>query len=172
VQAEYQSKVQLLLAATSFPGLTSEELSTFKLANSSSVYSCRFPGCTSIVAGFATPEARAEHEKIHAPPLVCTHSGCKYRLAFSSVNSLNRHLKTSHDSDLRTVPRSIRRNKNDESSVPRIHTQPQDLSQLPVRRERLLQHLDFSNVPWSALASPNCKFVSLLLLCFLSSILC
>jgi hypothetical protein len=28
-----------------------------------------------------------------------------------------------------------------------------------VRQERLLQHIDFSNVPWSAPASSDCKFV-------------
>jgi hypothetical protein len=123
VQVEYQSKVELLLAATSFPGLTSEQLSAFKAANSSSVYVCRFPGCISIVAGFATLESRAQHEKAHAPPLVCMHSGCKYRLAFGSLQSLNRHIKDFHESGLRRVPRSIRRNNN-VNSVPGVSQRP------------------------------------------------
>jgi hypothetical protein len=130
VQAEYQSKVELLLAATSFPGLTSEQLSAFKVANSSSVYVCRFPGCTSILAGFATLESRAQHEKAHAPPLICMHSGCKYRLAFRSVQSLNKHVKTFHESDPRVVPRTIRRNTNAGSSLPGHHPQLRELPQI------------------------------------------
>ena len=49
-----------------------------------------------------------QHEKIHAPPLLCTHSGCKYKLGFSSVQNLNRHIRDCHDIIQRKIPRSIR----------------------------------------------------------------
>jgi hypothetical protein len=135
IQAEYQSKVELLLAATSFQGLTSEQLFAFQSANSSSVYICRFPGCTSIVTGFASLDSRAKHEKAHVPRLRCMQSGCKYRLAFGSVQSLQRHVKNFHEADLRTVPRSIRRN-NFGNSVSRNRQRVQGLAQMPQTMEK------------------------------------
>jgi hypothetical protein len=101
--------MELLLAVGSFTGLTSEQLSAFKAVNSSSAYICRYPGCTAIVAGFDTFDARATHEKIHAPPLVCPHSGCKYKLAFGNLQSLARHVRNFHESGPTTIPKSIRK---------------------------------------------------------------
>ena len=108
MQAEYQKRVEFLLAAASFPGLPPDQLVTFKLRHATCAFICRFPGCKSLAKGYPTPDARAQHEKTHAPPLVCPHSGCTYKLGFGSAQSLNRHVKRDHVPSHGAVPRQMR----------------------------------------------------------------
>ncbi|KAH8698037.1 hypothetical protein GQ44DRAFT_832316 [Phaeosphaeriaceae sp. PMI808] len=107
-QLEYSKRVQLLLSVASFPGLSYEQINMFKAINSPCAFVCRFPGCADITAGFRTYEARERHEKTHAPPLMCTYSGCKYKLNFSSLYNLKRHIRDFHEVALKPIPRSIR----------------------------------------------------------------
>ncbi|KAF1849355.1 uncharacterized protein K460DRAFT_404584 [Cucurbitaria berberidis CBS 394.84] len=111
VQAEHQKRVEVLLSSTSFPGLTPAQLAIFHDYHRPFAFVCRFPGCSSILAGFATHDERGQHEKSHAPPLVCTHSGCKYTLGFSSLQLLKRHIREFHNAALAGIPRSLRPQK-------------------------------------------------------------
>ncbi|KAH7068217.1 hypothetical protein BKA63DRAFT_109499 [Paraphoma chrysanthemicola] len=96
VQVEFTSRVEVLLSAAEFPGLSSAQLNAFKALHAPFAFVCRFPGCTAALAGFATHTARVQHEKSHSPPLLCTHSGCKYTLSFSSIRSLKQHIQEFH----------------------------------------------------------------------------
>jgi hypothetical protein len=109
VQHEYATQIDYLLSAVTVPGLTQEQLSTFKTSNRSFAFVCRFSGCTGMLAGFPTDDLRAQHEMTHKPALFCTHSGCKYSLPFASQQSLRRHMREFHDSVPRSTPKSIRR---------------------------------------------------------------
>jgi hypothetical protein len=111
VQLEYAKQVEFLLSADAVPGLTPEELTTFKSTNCPYAFVCRFPGCSGMLAGFPTHDLRAQHEMTHKPTLFCTHSGCKYGLPFASRQSLRRHVRNFHSSVLRTMPKSIRRRR-------------------------------------------------------------
>ncbi|CAN9263627.1 unnamed protein product [Alternaria alternata] len=109
VQLEYATQIDYLLLAVTVPGLTQEELSTFKTANRSYAFVCRFPGCTGMLAGFPTDDLRTQHETTHKPALFCTHSGCKYSLPFASQQNLRKHIRDFHDSRSKVVSKSIRR---------------------------------------------------------------
>lgn len=109
VQHEYATQIDYLLSAVTVPGLTQEQLSTFKTANRSYACVCRFPGCTGMLAGFPTDDLRIQHEMMHKPALFCTHSGCKYSLPFASQQNLRKHIRDFHDSRSKVVSKSIRR---------------------------------------------------------------
>ncbi|CAN9203513.1 unnamed protein product [Alternaria alternata] len=109
VQHEYATQIDYLLSAVTVPGLTQEQLSTFKTSNRSYAFVCRFPGCTGMLAGFPTDDLRTQHETTHKPALFCTHSGCKYSLPFASPQNLRKHIRDFHDSQSKVVSKSIRR---------------------------------------------------------------
>jgi hypothetical protein len=111
VQVEYAKQVDYLLSAVTVPGLTPEQLTIFKTSNRPYAFVCRFPGCTSISAGFPNHGLRIQHEMIHKPALFCTHTGCKYSLPFASAQNLRKHIRDFHDSRPRLVAKSIRRRK-------------------------------------------------------------
>ncbi|KAH7092161.1 hypothetical protein FB567DRAFT_434738, partial [Paraphoma chrysanthemicola] len=108
VQVEYASRVEVLLSAAEFPGLSSAHLTAFKTLHAPFAFTCRFPGCTDIVSGFATHAARIQHEKSHTPPLLCTHSGCKYTLSFTSIRSLRQHIRDFHTAAPVRIRSSVR----------------------------------------------------------------
>lgn len=109
VQHEYATQIDYLLSAVTVPGLTQEQLSTFKTFNRSYAFVCRFPGCTGMLAGFPTDDLRTQHEMTHKPALFCTQSGCKYSLPFVSQQNLRKHIRDFHDSQSKVVSKSIRR---------------------------------------------------------------
>lgn len=109
VQHEYAAQINYLLSAVTVPGLTQEQLSTFKTSNRSYAFVCRFPGCTGMLAGFPTDVLRTQHEMTHKPALFCTQSGCKYSLPFASHRNLRKHIRDFHDSRSKIVSKSIRR---------------------------------------------------------------
>lgn len=108
VNDEYQKRVMLLLSSYTISGLDAIQLSTFKALFSPYAFTCRFPDCASDVIGFSTEEIRAEHEQTHAPPLLCTHSGCTYSLPFRSLNGLKRHIREYHTKTTARIPTSVR----------------------------------------------------------------
>ncbi|KAH7385941.1 hypothetical protein BKA66DRAFT_403042, partial [Pyrenochaeta sp. MPI-SDFR-AT-0127] len=108
VQEEYQKRVELLLECVSYPGLTSTQLLSFHETHRPFAFVCRFPNCSDISAGFATDKDRIQHERSHAPPLLCTHSGCKYTLGFSSLQNLKRHIREHHGIVPAKIPTSLR----------------------------------------------------------------
>ncbi|KAF1952459.1 hypothetical protein CC80DRAFT_479208 [Byssothecium circinans] len=110
--AEYHSKVQLLISSKTFPGLSKEELAAFKRFCGPCAFECRFPGCSHPTAGFPTDEARLQHEKTHASPLLCVAPGCTYRLPFASIQSLKRHDRDHHAVSYVRVPRKVRPNNS------------------------------------------------------------
>jgi hypothetical protein len=111
IQVEYAKQVGYLLSAVTVPGLTPEQLTIFKTSNRPYAFVCRFPGCTSISAGFPNHGLRIQHELVHKPALFCTHPGCKYSLPFASAQNLRKHIRDFHDSRPRLVAKSIRRQK-------------------------------------------------------------
>ncbi|KAF2129964.1 hypothetical protein P153DRAFT_356631 [Dothidotthia symphoricarpi CBS 119687] len=107
VQIQYEKMVVALLTCVSFPGVTPAQLIHFKTLHEHLAYVCRYPGCSSILPGFATNDARIQHERTHAPAIVCTYPGCKYKLSFGSMQSLKGHVRKFH-SATPNIPRSIR----------------------------------------------------------------
>lgn len=94
-----------------------EQLSTFKITTSPCAFVCRFPGCTAVSAGFSTKDLRTQHEKIHAPTLLCTYSGCKYEFPFASGQSLRRYSQEFHDSVSISIPRRLRYQQSARSRI-------------------------------------------------------
>jgi hypothetical protein len=72
-------------------------------------------------AGFVTDFDRLRHEKSHAPSLLCTHSGCKYTLAFRSLQSLKRHIREFHDAVPRRIPKNVRPQRTQDAGDSRQH---------------------------------------------------
>ncbi|RYO63735.1 hypothetical protein AA0116_g4050 [Alternaria tenuissima] len=125
VQLEYATQIDYLLSAVTVPGLTQEQLNTFKTFNRSYAFVCRFPGCAGMLAGFPTDDLRTQHEMTHKPTLFCTDSGCTYKLPFASQQSLGRHIRTFHNSVPRSAPKSIRhrqatrsKDRDDHAGIP------------------------------------------------------
>ena len=108
VHSGYNKRVHALLTTDTFPGLTTLQLTTFKAVYGPYAFVCRYSGCSKTSLGFSSDELRVQHEKSHAPPLLCTHPGCTYTLRFQSLHGLKRHLRENHSELIRTVPKSIR----------------------------------------------------------------
>jgi hypothetical protein len=108
IHDEYQKKVLILLTSDEILGLDAAQLSKFKALYSPYAFTCRFPDCSTGVIGFPTAEARAQHEKAHAPPLLCTHAGCTYTLPFRSLHGLRRHVREYHTVKAVRIPKSVR----------------------------------------------------------------
>jgi hypothetical protein len=108
VHFDYNKRVHALLTTDTFPGLTTLQLTTFKALYGPYAFICRYSGCSKTSLGFSSDKLRVQHEKSHAPPLLCTHPGCTYTLRFQSLHGLKRHLRENHSELIRTVPKSIR----------------------------------------------------------------
>jgi hypothetical protein len=98
-----------LLDSEIFPGLTTLQLATFKDSYGPFAFVCRYPGCPKSSTGFSSDESRIQHESTHAPPLLCTYSGCTYTLRFQSLQGLKRHIRENHGDNITNIPKSIRR---------------------------------------------------------------
>jgi hypothetical protein len=108
----------LLISSDKVPGLDAAQLLKFKALYSPYAFTCRFPACSTGIIGFSTKDARAQHEKSHAPPLLCTHAGCTYTLPFKSLHGLRRHVREYHTvKDIR-IPKSIRLSSGRSESRP------------------------------------------------------
>ncbi|KAL1798027.1 hypothetical protein ACET3X_004633 [Alternaria dauci] len=59
VQLEYATQVDYLLSAAAVPGLTPEQLTTFKSCNRPYAFVCRFPGCLDLLSPIETGRTAA-----------------------------------------------------------------------------------------------------------------
>ena len=107
----YQNTVQLLLDSESYPGLSREELETFKTTYRTEAYTCRYSRCPRASNGFKSDQLRCQHENdIHRQSLKCTVPECKFGLSFASNRALKSHIRKYHSPpSTRNYPQSIRR---------------------------------------------------------------
>ena len=103
----YNTRVHLLLSCENFPGLTKDQLDTFKSTYGPTAFACRFSGCVKSTIGFATDRLRGQHEQTHAPQLTCNNLNCNYGLSFSSPMALKRHVKEYHNEPQPRVPQNV-----------------------------------------------------------------
>ena len=102
----YQNAIEMLLNEDFHPGVSAEELETFKNQFRTSAYTCRLRSCPRATIGFETDLLRYEHEMAHAGGFRCTYSDCQYP-PFPSSKALKAHVSSCHN----IVPerKSIRR---------------------------------------------------------------
>ena len=107
----YQNTVQLLLDSESYPGLSREELETFKTTYRTEAYTCRYSRCPRASSGFKSDQLRCQHENdVHKQPLKCTVPECKFGLSFASNRALKSHIQKHHSlPSAKNYPQSIRR---------------------------------------------------------------
>ncbi|KAK4444371.1 hypothetical protein QBC34DRAFT_475092 [Podospora aff. communis PSN243] len=104
----YQSIVESLLSARSFPGTSMEDLDRFKKSHKTPAFTCHLNGCARSTTGFENDRLRKEHEKSHVSRLYCDHPGCEYP-PFSSARALKSHMAKWHEQAQQQKPkRSIR----------------------------------------------------------------
>ncbi|KAI9768489.1 MAG: hypothetical protein M1840_004899 [Geoglossum simile] len=102
----YQSAIEMLLNEDFHPGVSAEELETFKNQFRTSAYTCHLRSCPRATTGFETDLLRYEHEMAHTGGFRCICSDCQYP-PFSSSKALKAHMRSCH----KIVPerKSIRR---------------------------------------------------------------
>jgi len=107
----YQNTVQLLLDSESYPGLSREELETFKTTYRTEAYTCRYSRCPRTSNGFKSDQLRCQHENdAHRQSLKCTVPECKFGLSFASNRALKSHIQKYHSlPSTKNYPQSIRR---------------------------------------------------------------
>jgi len=107
----YQNTVQLLLDSESYPGLSREELETFKTTHRTEAYTCRYSRCPRASNGFKSDQLRCQHENdVHRQSLKCTVPECKFGLSFASNRALKSHIQKYHSlPSTKNYPQSIRR---------------------------------------------------------------
>ena len=115
VLSSYQETVRFLLKQDHYPGISAEDLASFKRQFQSSAFTCRLSFCPRATIGFASDDLRQQHEIGHTKLSLCTIPTCKYP-PFISLQALNNHIEKHHSHKL--VRRSIRR-------VGHISNQPQ-----------------------------------------------
>jgi hypothetical protein len=103
--------VQLLLDSESHPGLSREELDTFKITYRTEAYTCRYSRCPRASNGFKSDQLRCQHENdVHEQSLKCTVPECKFGLFFASNRALKSHIQKYHSlPSTKNYPQSIRR---------------------------------------------------------------
>lgn len=92
----YQSAIETLLNDDFHPGVSAEELETFKTQFRTSAYTCRLRFCPRATIGFETDLLRYEHEMVHAGGFRCTYSDCQYP-PFPSSKALKAHMSSCHN---------------------------------------------------------------------------
>ncbi|KAI0840034.1 hypothetical protein F5Y06DRAFT_246496 [Hypoxylon sp. FL0890] len=104
--ASYEESVKFLLTQNDYPGVSAEELETFKSQFRASAYTCRLGSCPRATCGFDSEALRLDHEMSHLPRIRCNFPGCQSP-PFVSTQALNNHLKKYHVSQ--PARKSIRR---------------------------------------------------------------
>ncbi|KAI1415221.1 hypothetical protein F5Y13DRAFT_156975 [Hypoxylon sp. FL1857] len=95
--ASYEESVKFLLAQNDYPGVSAEELETFKCQFRASAYTCRLTSCPRATLGFQSEALRLDHEMTHLPRVRCSFPGCQ-NPPFTSAQALKNHVKKHHGS--------------------------------------------------------------------------
>ncbi|KAI1093508.1 hypothetical protein F5B19DRAFT_123936 [Rostrohypoxylon terebratum] len=101
----YEDSVKFLLAQNDYPGVSAEELESFKSQFRESAYTCRLTSCPRATLGFQSEALRSEHEISHLPRLRCSFPGCQ-NPPFMSKQALENHTRKYHVSQ--PIRKSIR----------------------------------------------------------------
>lgn len=91
----YQGAVESLLNEEFLPGVSAEELESFKNQFRTSAYTCRLRCCPRATIGFENAQLRREHEIVHAGGFRCTYTDCQYP-PFRSSQALKVHVGNCH----------------------------------------------------------------------------
>ncbi|KAI1208367.1 uncharacterized protein F4807DRAFT_468623 [Annulohypoxylon truncatum] len=93
--AAYEESVKFLLSQNDYPGVSTEELESFKSQFRGSAFTCRLSSCPRATLGFESEVLRVDHEMTHLPRLQCDFPGCQ-NPPFVSVQALRNHVKKYH----------------------------------------------------------------------------
>lgn len=105
----YQITLRYLLLTENILIVASEELSYFWQVFKSSVFTCRYRKYHIFSVGFKNETIRDHHEEERHTILLCTISGCKYPLPFSSPQRLKTHMVKAHPLNVvKNRPRKLR----------------------------------------------------------------
>ncbi|KAF4339743.1 NACHT domain protein [Fusarium beomiforme] len=104
--ASYQELVKFLLSQIYYPGLSSDELESFKAHFGTAAFTCRLTSCSYATIGFDTANLLMKHERTHIRWFQCTVPGCQYP-PLTSNQALTNHRKKYHTPDI--TPRPILR---------------------------------------------------------------
>lgn len=80
--------------------VTSADLDEFRQCNQQSSFCCRVTGCVWTSVGFATQQARDEHETVHQKRRVCEDPSCDFAyIGFRIVGALRKHVRRYHTTE-------------------------------------------------------------------------
>lgn len=115
ISKKYTEIVQGLLKVHSYPGFDCEGLATFKQNYGSSAFICRFPDCAKRSDGFASFQARDDHEKLrHGEGIKCIDPSCQFsKIGFGSAAALKWHTLSYHPANESVLPRRFKRKWQD-----------------------------------------------------------
>ena len=110
IGSAYQEILHKILQGNSYQ-LDRETVARFGQKHQASAYICRYPDCLGRSRGFASSQARQDHESLrHGQGIVCNEPAClRSRVGFSNSESLKRHRKESHLSE--QLPHRFKRTK-------------------------------------------------------------
>lgn len=91
----YQEALAHILQARDIPGISANDLESFRARSRSSAYTCRLRLCPRATIGFDSAEARDEHEVAHTRRFPCSIPSCQYP-PFTSSQKLKRHMRERH----------------------------------------------------------------------------
>lgn len=99
IRATYQRHMTRILLSTECPGLSVQELITFKEEFGPFAFTCLVPGCDRSVVGFSSATRLKDHEARHQDKLKCRQKGCSYNdVGFTSRRALREHISRIHES--------------------------------------------------------------------------
>jgi hypothetical protein len=101
--ASYQELVKFLLSQTYYPGISPDELESFKVHFGTAAFTCRLTSCSYATIGFDTAKLLMKHERTHIRWFQCTVPGCQYPPLVSN-QALTNHRKKYHTPVITSKP--------------------------------------------------------------------
>ncbi|KAH7163473.1 hypothetical protein B0J13DRAFT_634785 [Dactylonectria estremocensis] len=115
LQKNFQSSLQELISLSSFPGISLNDLESFKRQFRPSAFTCLLRMCPRATVGFPDEKTMLEHDLTHTQRISCTVQGCHYP-PFISPQALKAHVSKCHDG-ANKIPRASRISSTSASGV-------------------------------------------------------
>jgi WD40 repeat protein len=110
LKTAFDRAVLNLLSREFVPGLSEDQLDTFKEYYASSAFRCRYRACSNASIGFPSDELRTQHENTHQVRFFCPANNCPWnRIGFKTKKGLSSHMRTHENKAKSIIPAKVRR---------------------------------------------------------------
>lgn len=162
IREEYHKGVVYLMAQSSCPGLSQEELMVFKEEFGPSAFVCHIRGCERSVVGYSTANGLRDHEARHQGLLKCSEASCPYNhVGFSSSKQLKAHQRKLHLASVqKEIPRTIlRKRPPDHAHMGRPRAAPVGNAHGDLEVDAVAPHYKKTGQDWYAIFNPQVQRV-------------